>query len=62
MSIKYIHIFLISSSICLLVGFGFWGIQAPDAVHVRLGAVSMALAPLLGGYLFWFVRKSHELP
>ena len=64
MSLKIVHIFVISTSIILAVFFGFWAVS--DYSHFKnsgnlyLGILSFAVAVALIIYLAWFCRKVKE--
>jgi hypothetical protein len=61
MSLRIIHIFVISASILLLFFFGFWALKAPrvpgEGVTVAWGAASIAAGAALSVYLAWFITK-----
>ncbi len=58
MSLKAIHIFLISISILLAFGFGAWAIFVPGGgLYLFLGLLSVVVGILLIIYLIKFVQK-----
>jgi hypothetical protein len=61
MSLRAIHIVVISASILLLFLFGFWALKAPrvpgGGVTLVWGAVSIAAGAALSVYLAWFITK-----
>jgi hypothetical protein len=58
LSLKAIHIFLISISILLAFGFGAWAIFVQGgALYLFLGLLSIVVGILLIIYLIKFVQK-----
>lgn len=57
MSLKAFHVFFISISIALSIGFGFWALER----YVVLSALSLAAGVSLVVYLFWFLKKLKNL-
>ena len=62
MSLRAVHIFLISTSIALAVFFGVWAIKdylspAKSTANLYLGVLSFVVAVALVVYLFGFFLK-----
>lgn len=64
MSLKAFHIFFISLSVILALGFGVWGIR-DYTLSGNTGNLSLGLASLVSSagiifYLVWFLRKIRQ--
>lgn len=61
MSLKIVHIFVISLSICLALFFGVWAVNdhavSKNTLILVMGVVSLAVGVSLIGYLAWFIIK-----
>jgi hypothetical protein len=61
MSLKAFHIFFISVSILLTLGFGVWGVTSfentGNSGHLYLAIGSFVAMVLLAVYFRWFLRK-----
>ncbi len=57
MSLRVIHIFLISVSILLSIGFGYWCFAVDAGLPAFIGWLSFAAGIALIAYLFFFIRK-----
>jgi hypothetical protein len=61
MSLKAFHIFFITVSTLLALGFGFWAVddfgRSGSWVHLALGVGSFVAGVALVRYGFWFLRK-----
>lgn len=58
MSLKWFHIFFISLSVIVAVGFGLWGIFNH---YVLLGVLSLVVAAGLVVYGNYFLRKARKI-
>ena len=61
MSLRAIHIFVISASILLAIFFGYWSLRnffdSRNASSLYLGALSLLVAMVLIPYIMWFFKK-----
>ena len=58
MSLKWFHIFFISLSVVVAVGFGLWGLLNQ---YVLLGVLSLVVAAGLVAYGNYFLRKARKI-
>ena len=58
MSLKWFHIFFISLSVVVAVGFGLWGLLNQ---YVLLGVLSLVVAAGLVVYGNYFLRKARKI-
>ena len=61
MSLKAVHVFVISASIVLAVFFGYWSLRnyfgSRNASDLYLGGLSLLVALALIPYIAWFFKK-----
>ncbi len=58
MSLKIVHIFLITVSIVLSFVFGAWGLREGGMLNRSMGIGALAAGIFLIFYLVWFIRKA----